>query len=360
MEQGSNQLAMGHRPAPASSSLPMGWLTLGLLFGVAYGVLDTALDLSLFEGHTLGFNAFHRFFNTITPPVAGMVVGLLFAYMRQRDALVTAERKVSEALRERLKGAERQQAVWLLASSLLHDIRNPLHALGLLLDEATGLRPDPSALPEVLNRARAQAERIEQRLGSLREMAECPPRQRQHIDVAILVRDIVADLSDVAARRGVKLLSGPVPEYLVDADERYLRTPLENLIMNGIDAAESAPMPRRVVVGCLSGDAETVITVSDTGAGVSQEARTSLFTPLHSGKSHGMGLGLPLARALARLEGGEVKLLRSDPGETVFGFVLPDRKNPCRHGLEQARPRCFPYHFRKNVHATSVFPSEDS
>jgi two-component system, LuxR family, sensor kinase FixL len=301
----------------------MGWLTWGLLAGVIYGVVDTAMDVSLLPAaeSSLAFNAVHRFFNMMTPPVAGMAVGVLFAYMRQRDARVAAERRVSEALRERLKGAERQQAVWLVASSLLHDVRNPLHALGLLIDEASDSK-NAELARAALDRARTQADRIEQRIRSLREMAESPPRERVRLDVATVVTTLVADLHDTASRSGVALELGKVPSVEVEADERYVRTPLENLLMNAIRAASSAPDARVRVEVELKGR-ELQVVVSDNGPGIPQEIVAVLFEPLHASKNLGLGLGLPLARALARLEGGDVRLLRNGPPETALALMLP-------------------------------------
>jgi two-component system, LuxR family, sensor kinase FixL len=308
-----------------SVSLPMGWLTLGLLVGVVYSVFDTAMDTSLLEGSSLlAFSALHRFANTIAPPVAGMVVGLLFAYMRQRDALIAAERRSAHVLRERLKGVERQQAVWLLASSLLHDIRNPLHALGLLLDEAAQRAGNSGAgLDPLLAKTRAQADRIEQRIASLRDLAESPPRVRSIVHLDNLVRAVADDVRDVAERKHVVLRVGALVHCELQADERYLRTPLENLVMNAIDAASGGPEPAVVSIEIERGADNVSVLISDTGPGVPLEARTGLFEPLRSGKALGLGLGLPLARALARLENGDVRLLGSGPPTTTFALVLP-------------------------------------
>ena len=320
-----------HPPSKAagSSQLPVGWLAWGLLAGVVYGVVDTAMDVSLIPAEgSVAFNAVHRLLNMITPPMAGMAVGVLLAYMRQRDARIAAERRVSEALRERLKGAERQHAVWLLASSLLHDIRNPLHALGLLIDEAAASK-DEARTHAALDRARAQAERIEDRIKSLREMAESPPRERRRVNIAALVGTLVADLHDVALRSRVALETGSLPSVEIEADERYVRTPLENLVMNAIRAAGAGTgAEARVRVEVEAGSTELQIRVMDNGPGIPDEIRAVLFEPLHASKNQGLGLGLPLARALARLEGGEVRLVSNGPPQTVFSLTLPVPQAP--------------------------------
>lgn len=316
---------MNMLPRPAPMRLPVGWLTVGLLAGVVYSVIDTAMDTSLLRGGSLlAFDAFHRFFNTVTPPVAGMAVGVLFAYMRQRDARVAAEKRVNDALRERLQGAERQQAVWLVASSLLHDVRNPLHALGLLLDEVDQRRGElPPDVAERLSRALAQADRIEQKVGSLRELAESPPRERRALNLTDLVRSLVEDLTPTAKASGVALELAPLPSdpIEIEADERHIRTPLENLVANAIQATSATN--GHVQVRVEKDAHELRVTVTDDGPGVPQSVLETLFEPLNTARNLGLGLGLPLARALARLEGAEVKLLRNGPPETVFAIIKP-------------------------------------
>jgi len=307
----------------------MGWLTWGLIAGVIYSVVDTAMDVELLPaGGSLVFNALHRFLNMITPPVAGMVVGVLFAYMRQRDARISAERRVTDALRERLKGAERQQAVWLVASSLLHDVRNPLHALGLLLDEAADSKETQQAR-QALDRARTQADRIEQKIRSLREVAESPPRERVRLEIAALIDALVADLREVASRSNVSIETGKIPQVEVEADERYVRTPLENLVMNAIRAAASNANPLVRIEVELT-ERELHVVVRDNGPGIPEEIVNALFEPLHASKHMGLGLGLPLARALARLEGGDVRLLHNGPPQTAFALALPLPEGPKR------------------------------
>jgi signal transduction histidine kinase len=306
----------------------MGWLSAGLLAGVVYGVVDTAADVHLLHTDSvLALNVLHRFFNVIAPPVAGMVVALLFAYMRQRDALVQAERRVSVALRDRLDGMERQQAVWLLASSLLHDIRNPLHALGLLLDEACQAGPGSGPIAALLDKARTNADRIEARIGSLRDLAESPPRTRARVSVTELARSVAQDLAEVAAGRSVALEVEAAVSVTVHADERCVRTPLENLVLNAIDAAAGTAGGGRVTVRVSPGGGGGSVLVRDNGPGIPQGLEAEVFEPLRTGKRHGLGLGLPLARALARLDGGDVRLVSHGPGGTTFELVLPDEQS---------------------------------
>ncbi len=307
---------------------PAVWLGLGLALGAGYSVVDYAFDTSLTAGGPLhAFETFHRLFNAVIPPIAGMVAGLLFAYLRQRDALIESQRRFSEALTRRLRGVERHQAVWLLASSLLHDIRNPLHALGLLLDEAVGVasRNGKDDVAELLTKALAQADRMEERIASLRDLAESPPRERLHVDFADVIRRISQELTDVARKQQVSLVLAEIPSIALDVDLPCLRTALENLVANAIEATTGREddASRQVTLSHTRMNDRDVLLVRDNGCGVDSNEHERVFEPLRSGKRRGLGLGLPLARALARLEGGDVRLVESRPGCTVFALELP-------------------------------------
>jgi two-component system sensor kinase FixL len=306
--------------------IPVAWIALGLAAGIVYGEIDDAFDSSLVTGGPLhAFEAFHRGFNTIIPPIAGMVVGLLIAYLRQRGELIEAERRATETVRNRLAGVERQQATWLLASSLLHEIRGPLHAMGLLLEEMEGsdvARRD-DALAELLSKASKQAEKIEERIASLRKLAESPRSSKAEIDVGQLLQRIVTDVGELARARGVTVAIRRTQEATVYADEWAIRTSIENLVTNAIEAAAETPPPKLVRLESTCLESRPAVLIADSGRGIESQIRENIFEPLQTGKRRGLGLGLPLSRALARREGGDVKLLKSDENGTTFGYYLP-------------------------------------
>lgn len=109
---------------------------------------------------------------------------------------------------------------------------------------------------------------------------------------------------------------------------------LGNLVDNGVTAAVGAPPPRWVEIGLLGDGDELVLTVSDSGAGISSErdvfARRGGSDEPDADRVHGLGVGLPLSRELARRRGGDVWII--DPGGegrgAVFGARLPSVLSP--------------------------------
>src|SRR5262249_57208148 len=114
----------------------------------------------------------HQAIDHVFPIIVGMLLGVGWHYLRLRAKLAAAEEAASrgEALRERLQKVERDQAVWVLAAAVLHELNNPLHALCLLLDELAADGVDDGERARLVGRARAQAERALGRLAMLRAM----------------------------------------------------------------------------------------------------------------------------------------------------------------------------------------------
>jgi signal transduction histidine kinase len=108
-----------------------------------------------------------------------------------------------------------------------------------------------------------------------------------------------------------------------DIDARQMERAIYNLLLNGCQAAREGESSREVTVS-LHGDAATLsVTVIDSGLGVPDAIRHSLFDPFVSrGKQKGTGLGLTLANSVAHEHGGIVELVSSRPGKTVFRITI--------------------------------------
>ncbi|HTH53749.1 MAG TPA: ATP-binding protein [Edaphobacter sp.] len=112
-------------------------------------------------------------------------------------------------------------------------------------------------------------------------------------------------------------------------DAKQIERAVYNLMLNACQSARQSSTPREVVV-TVHGDETTVsVTITDTGPGVAEEIRKSLFDPFVSqGKQKGTGLGLTLACSVAREHGGDVKLVSSQPGRTVFRLIVSRQMAP--------------------------------
>ena len=236
-----------------------------------------------------------------------------------------------EDAREKLVHSERLAAIGRLAAQITHEIRNPLSSIGLnieLLGDDVPLLPADrqqeaqAILDAVLMEVRRLTEITE---GYLR-FARLPTATRQEHDVADLCADLVAFVQGEAAARGVNLelhvpRDATLPAVAVDRDR--LRQALLNLVRNGIDAAGEGGTVRLDVRPAQRGGLDVV--VSDNGPGVPLAQREQIFAPFFTTRTDGTGLGLVVAREIAREHGGDVAVDDSDLGGAAFIVHLPVR-----------------------------------
>jgi signal transduction histidine kinase len=121
-------------------------------------------------------------------------------------------------------------------------------------------------------------------------------------------------------------------------DTKQVERAIYNLLLNACQSARESTGRREVNVS-LSADKETVsVTIIDSGPGVAEGIRNSLFDPFVSqGKQKGTGLGLTLAWSVAREHDGDVKLVSSRPGETIFRMTVARHLEPVSSGTDEIR-----------------------
>src|SRR5690606_24812417 len=278
------------------SRRPYLYVAAGLVLGLAYAFLNTETDEWAKTdwarvGWARAFFAFHAFVDRGIPVLAGALLGLAFHWLHLRSRLARAEALRAEELRSRLRHVERDQAVWVVAASLLHELKNPLHALGLLLDEVSELGDGQTEeRRRLLDRAQAQSERISRELGLLRSL---PSAHSPDLPVVRLSEVFAATLrvrESTAAAQGVRLAVSKNPPPALASPE-YLRIVLDNLLDNAFEALRDA-RGGSITLDAKPDGEKVRIRLEDSGPGVSEEVAEHLFEPLWSSKPSGLGLGL--------------------------------------------------------------------
>jgi signal transduction histidine kinase len=302
---------------------PLGsYVLVGVLAGALYVAFDVVSEAKLRVGTLTGpLASAHYLFDHSLPVLAGGLIGLSLYQLRLRARLSAAEEAAAraEALRARLLKVERDQAVWVLAAAVLHELNNPLHALGLLLDEYQACADDSAQRAELVERAHAQVRRALAHLDTLRSMQGTGEPEAQPIALDRVLGALAADVSALGETAIAVRAQFPA-QVMVSADPGYLRAILENLLDNSLHSLRAAS--GGTVTMTLDIDAgRAVVHVVDDGPPLDANVRATLFDPLRTTKSHGLGLGLPIARALARAMHGELSL---EPGAAKsFRLELP-------------------------------------
>lgn len=296
------------------------WLV--IVLGFFAGLLLASLDhLFTPQGAVRPMQWVIVFVDWVAPPMAGILVAGALLYAQRARRLHAAERAAAEVLAERLAGTERRQAIWVVAAAVAHDLRNPLHNLQLLVEEAAE-EQDPARRNQLLDRIRQNTARASERLAQLSRAG-----QQQMEQVAGSV-DLSAALEELNERLKPTLeathasLSVDCPRGLaVRGNAHAVRAAVENVAANALEALQSRGTGGTLVLRAGPRDGAVELIVEDDGPGIPAEVRAGLFSPFSSGHN-GTGLGLAIARALARAGGGDLVCADSVPGRTTFRFTF--------------------------------------
>ncbi|HUK13692.1 MAG TPA: ATP-binding protein [Thermoanaerobaculaceae bacterium] len=233
----------------------------------------------------------------------------------QGEVVFLTDRTALEALERALAEREQMAAVGELAAGMTHELRNALATIrgyARLLPDAGA--PERARFTAAIN---DEAEGLADLLDRFLRFAQ--PRQLRRERVALL--DLVEEAARKLRTAFPSLALGVEGEPAeVAADPLAIAVAVENLLRNAAEAVAAAGGAVRVRVEALAGWARVV--VEDDGPGVSEAVRDRLFLPFASTKPSG-GLGLALARRLARLHGGEVEYEPRPTGGSRFVLRLP-------------------------------------
>jgi histidine kinase len=217
-----------------------------------------------------------------------------------------------------------------LVGDVAHELRTPLTAIrGYAEGILDGVVPPDG---EVLTAVLDHVERLERLAGDLGTLSRADEGRLElrpgPVDVAAVARTVVADLRAVAASRHLDLVTTGADDLPTVADRDRLGQILANLVGN---AVTYTPPGGRVVVDVAGDDDGCTVTVTDTGIGLAAPELDRVFDRFYRVQGvdrppGGSGIGLGIARAIARAHGGDVTAASDGPGRgAAFTLRLPHR-----------------------------------
>jgi signal transduction histidine kinase len=239
----------------------------------------------------------------------------VFAQMRDEIA------KTHHALLE----SERLATIGRMASSVSHDLRHYFAAIYANAEFLASPGLPASERAELYEEIRLAINGTTDMLDSLLIFSRTGSSlHRVSADMNLLVERAVALVNTHPDAGGVKvLLEMDVADANAAVDTKQVERAVYNLLLNACQSARELSGPRIVRVS-VSAESESIsVTIADNGPGVAQGIRETLFDPFVSqGKQKGTGLGLTLAWSVAREHGGDVRLVSSRQGETIFRLTV--------------------------------------
>ena len=251
---------------------------------------------------------------------------LFTGFVRDLTERRSQERRMQE-LQSELVHVSRLTAMGEMASSLAHELNQPLSAITSYLRGASTLlkaeQVDKERVREAMDRSAEQALRAGDVIKRLREFVAKGETEHTIENPAILLEEAAA-LALVGAReQGVRVslrCDRNLPPIVVDKVQ--IQQVALNLIRNAIEAMETTSR-RELMIGVAQRGRLASFFVADTGTGIAPEISEQLFKPFVTSKASGMGVGLSICRTIIEAHGGRITARGNEGGGTVFEFTLP-------------------------------------
>ena len=219
-----------------------------------------------------------------------------------------------------------QLASWqALARKMAHEVKNSLTPIRLTMEEIKaraekgGVQADPEFLRQASDIVVEEVVSLEKRVRAFSQFAAEPPLELRDLDLNAVFEERVSFLKSAHPGLEYDLELSPVPPK-IRADADLLKGMLTNLLEN---AAQAAPEGGRIKGRTFIGENGAGFEIHDSGPGLDELIKQTLFEPSISFKPGGMGLGLSIVKKSALALGGDIHTIQGELGGAAFRVLLP-------------------------------------
>jgi len=231
-------------------------------------------------------------------------------------------------LEEKLRKAEHLAGIGQFASSIAHEIKNPLNFISLSVDLIREkYKPVDSTTQQnfdsMIVNIKKEIQRVSRFAESFLEFGRPLELNRQMTDMDKLIDEVIdlvtakAQMDNIEIRKSCASL----PELFVDPE--FIKTCLYNIILN---AFQAMPVGGTLTVTTKQQDNSFLFIIEDTGIGIPEDRISRVFDPFFTTKTTGLGLGLALTKRVIEEHRGKVEIRSSEGSGTTFSIALPMEK----------------------------------
>ena len=252
--------------------------------------------------------------------VMGILVWLLVNQLREQQAKFVTNTQELERARHQLLSEEKLAAVGRLSRALAHEIRNPVAMISSSLATARRVRQEEPIREEMFEIAAKEAARLERLSTDFLAYARPPQVRVSRVLVAETLDYVASVARPHASKREIAIHVNAEPGLWACFDELQMQQALLNLVLNAIEACADGD---DITLNVETVDELVRINVIDPAGPIPADTVERLFEPLFTTKPNGNGLGLAIARNIARAHRGDVALTANDCGKVCFSIIIP-------------------------------------
>jgi signal transduction histidine kinase len=246
------------------------------------------------------------------------------AFNEMADRLRASKQREAEMRRR-----EKLSALGRMAAGVAHDVRNPLHAIGLTLQNLQETaRPAEPERGRDFDRSvaviRDEIRRLDRLIENFLRFARSDRAAHVQVDLAHLARETAQLVEKEAQRRGVRVLvASDGPPVMVEGDREAIGSSILNLVLNSFQAM---PHGGTLTLSARQVEGEARLEVADTGEGIPSQEQEKVFDFSYTTREEGHGLGLAMVHQVVVEDHGGRVSLSSSPGEgTQVLMAFPSR-----------------------------------
>ncbi|MHC4536378.1 MAG: sensor histidine kinase [Planctomycetota bacterium] len=292
----------------------------GLFFSLRGGLGASLLISSLYLPHVI----LHWQTSLASVVDRCLEIGLFIVVGTLVGAVVGRERKQ----RQQAQQAERLALIGQTASTMAHEIKNPLTVIGgyaqlinRAFDQNAASKISSQFIPEAASIIVNEVKRLEHLVHGALSYAKPANLEKKEHHIIDLIKPTLQLVKQQADESGVKIvLDANLKQQSVLLDGEKIHQVLLNLLENGL---AFTPKGGQITVKAFSDPKWITIEVADTGPGIPPELLDSVFNPFVSARKDGTGLGLAIAKRIIADHGGEIWGQNLEQGGALFGFKIP-------------------------------------
>jgi C4-dicarboxylate-specific signal transduction histidine kinase len=232
---------------------------------------------------------------------------------------------------ERLQHVQRRAIMDEMASTLAHEINQPLLAIGTRASAALMLfeRGDVSHLKDNLEAIEQQKQRAADIVQRIQDHVRRRTRGAEVCDLNALVRSVLTFMSPEVRSRKTRIvtrLQDPLPP--IEGDRVLIEQVLVNLVLNSLQAMQAQDVSTRMLeLVTLSSDDVVLVRLSDSGPGIPDTIADQIFRSFVTTREDGLGIGLSICRTIIESHGGRLTFTNRPQRGTTFTIQLPCKTN---------------------------------